>query len=462
MSAPIFISYSSKDQKIAEAICRALEARGFDCWIAARNVGPGENFQEAIVKALRGARLMLLVFTSNANNSNEIKKEVVLAGRHHVTVVPVRVEDVIPNDALAYEFATRQWIDLFTDWEREIERLVTQIGSILTEGSQPVRAQAGDAAMPEQPMPPPAVERSARRPLAFVLSALLLLGLGGGAYLYLRPVAQPPAPLPAATLPASPQESNAPITATRVESVPASAPSSAAAPPLPAAPAEAVTPEPPSSPPPSPPGADERAWREASNVGTVQAFREYLDRYPDAAHFADARQRIQVADDKAFTIASGAGTMLALNQYLTQFPDGAHVAQAQASVAALEQQANDPNPPALARRFDGSWQIAISCPPLGKADGYTEQFPAQVKDGNLHGQYETEGKPGSLTLDARIQADGSAEIFAHGLTGKSRYAPGAPPPGSPVSYRIQAKFDRTSATGSRVETRPCTFTAFKR
>src|SRR5882724_765933 len=135
MAAPIFISYSSKDQKIAETICRALEARSYDCWIAARDVGPGENFQEAIVKALRSARLMILVFTSNANNSDEIKKEVVLAGRHHVTVVPVRVEDVVPNDALAYEFATRQWIDLFTDWEREIERLVSQIGSILTDAS---------------------------------------------------------------------------------------------------------------------------------------------------------------------------------------------------------------------------------------------------------------------------------------------------------------------------------------
>ena len=121
MSAPIFISYSSKDQDIAETIYRALEARGQDCWIACRDVRPGENYQEAIVRALRVAKVMLLVFTSNANNSDEIKKELVLAGRHRVTVVPVRVEDVVPNDAFTYEFATRQWIDLFKDWEREIE-----------------------------------------------------------------------------------------------------------------------------------------------------------------------------------------------------------------------------------------------------------------------------------------------------------------------------------------------------
>jgi hypothetical protein len=409
---------------------------------------------------------MLLVFTSNANNSNEIKKEIVLAGRNHLTVVPVRVEDVVPNDALAYEFATRQWIDLFTDWEREIERLVTQIESILTEGSEPARAQAGKAGMPEQPipLPPPSVEKSARRPLALVLPALLLLGLGGGAYLYLRPVAQPPAPLPSATLPAPPQASNAPITAPRVEPepVPASAPAPAAAPPLSVAPPEAVTPELPSSPPPSPPGADERAWREASNVGTVQAFREYLDRFPDAAHVADARQRIQAADDKAFASATGAGTMVALNQYLTQFPDGAHVAQARDNIAALEQRAVDQKPSALTRRFDGNWQATISCPSAGEAKNYTLQITAQVKDGNFHGQRGVEGKPDSMAVDGRIQLDGSTELYVQGLTGDPRVTFGHLPPGSHFAYHIQAKFDGSSGTGSRVELRPCNFTALKR
>jgi hypothetical protein len=99
VSAPIFISYSSKDRDIAETIYRALESRGHVCWISCRDVNPGENFQEAIVRALRDAKLMLLIFTANANNSDEIKKELVLAGRHQVTVVPVRVEDVVPNDA---------------------------------------------------------------------------------------------------------------------------------------------------------------------------------------------------------------------------------------------------------------------------------------------------------------------------------------------------------------------------
>lgn len=140
MSAPVFISYSSKDQNVAETIYQALEARGQQCWIASRDVRPGENYQEAIVRALRSAKVMLLIFTSNANNSDEIKKELVLAGRHRVIVVPVRVEDVVPNDAFTYELATRQWVDLFKDWERQIELLAARIGHLVS-GVEPAAAE---------------------------------------------------------------------------------------------------------------------------------------------------------------------------------------------------------------------------------------------------------------------------------------------------------------------------------
>jgi hypothetical protein len=126
----IFVSYSSKDSKIANRICAALEAKGFACWIASRDINPGENFGEAIVKAIRAAKLMLLVFTQNANNSDEIKKELVLAGHNRLIVVPVRVEDVVPGGAFAYELATRQWIDLFDDWDRAMERLASWIKTI--------------------------------------------------------------------------------------------------------------------------------------------------------------------------------------------------------------------------------------------------------------------------------------------------------------------------------------------
>jgi TIR domain len=143
VTSPIFISYASIDQDVAEAICDALHKRGLRCWISSRDIGPGENFQESIVAAIKSARVMVLVFGGNANNSDEIKKEIALAGHHHVAVIPVRVEDVVPSDALAYEFATRQWVDLFKDWERQIGRLAAQIKSI--NAAPPFQPAGGEA-----------------------------------------------------------------------------------------------------------------------------------------------------------------------------------------------------------------------------------------------------------------------------------------------------------------------------
>ncbi len=131
MTASIFISFASKDHKTAETICDALENRGFRCWIANRDVLPGHNFQESISRAIRSAKVMLLVFTANANNSDEIKKELALASRSKIVVIPLRVEDVVPNDAFDYEFATRQWIDLFDGWEAAFKTLTAQIATIV-------------------------------------------------------------------------------------------------------------------------------------------------------------------------------------------------------------------------------------------------------------------------------------------------------------------------------------------
>ncbi len=43
----IFISYSSKDKKIAFALCHFLEKNGLHCWIAPRNIRVGKDYAES-------------------------------------------------------------------------------------------------------------------------------------------------------------------------------------------------------------------------------------------------------------------------------------------------------------------------------------------------------------------------------------------------------------------------------
>ncbi len=156
MSASIFISFASQDQKVANTLCKALEGRGFQCWIATRDIAPGENFQIAIVRAIRNAKIMLLVFTGNSNNSDEMAKELALASQSKLIVVPLLIDDVRPNDAFSYEFATRQWIDFFSDWEAAIEQLAKRIAAALgPETTTTPPAASAAVAAPPQPESPP-------------------------------------------------------------------------------------------------------------------------------------------------------------------------------------------------------------------------------------------------------------------------------------------------------------------
>src|SRR4051812_25946575 len=190
MTKKVFISHSSKDNKVATAVCAALESRGHSCWMSSRDIKPGENFQGSIVRAIREAGVMVLVFSSNANNSDEIKKEMALASQSRKMVIPVRAEDVTPSEDFTYELATRQWIDMFIDWEKAIEKLSQQIETAIP--------RAEDSQMAAMRRPLPTSKSSA--PLLAGIAAVLLVG-GAAAFWLTRQ----PAPAVSATPPPAPR-----------------------------------------------------------------------------------------------------------------------------------------------------------------------------------------------------------------------------------------------------------------
>ena len=94
MGYGVFISYASKDKTAADAACARLEAAGIRCWIAPRDIVPGTSYGEAIIEAIHGLKVMVLVFSSNANASAHIPKEVERAMSSGVAIIPFRIEDV--------------------------------------------------------------------------------------------------------------------------------------------------------------------------------------------------------------------------------------------------------------------------------------------------------------------------------------------------------------------------------
>lgn len=120
---PIFISHSSRDREAADRLVKDLERRGIPCWISSRDIGPGDDYQGAIVTALEAAPAMLLLFSMNANNSREIPRELSLASTRRKPMIPVRLEDIVPSGALEYQLTNAQFIDLFQNYNEAMERL---------------------------------------------------------------------------------------------------------------------------------------------------------------------------------------------------------------------------------------------------------------------------------------------------------------------------------------------------
>jgi Flp pilus assembly protein TadD len=144
MAHDVFISYSTKDKEVADAVCATLESRGVRCWIAPRDIVAGMEWSEAIIDALSSARVMVLVFSGNANESPQVKREVQRAFEKGVTVIPFRVENVAPSKALEYYIGPVHWLDAFPPpMEQHFQRLFETTRLILSAPGQTASGEAG-------------------------------------------------------------------------------------------------------------------------------------------------------------------------------------------------------------------------------------------------------------------------------------------------------------------------------
>lgn len=125
MAHDVFISYSAEDKLTADAVCAALEARHIRCWIAPRDVLPGRDYAETLIEAIRDAPLMVLVFSSGANGSRHVLREVERAASRNIPILPFRIEDVPPCDAMEYYLSSTHWLDALTP---PLERHLGQLG----------------------------------------------------------------------------------------------------------------------------------------------------------------------------------------------------------------------------------------------------------------------------------------------------------------------------------------------
>jgi hypothetical protein len=240
MACDVFISHSVKDERVADAVVAKLEAESISCWVAPRDVVPGADWGESIINAIESSRIMILIFSQNANASPQIKREVERAVDKGVYIIPFRVDDIKPTRSLEYFISAAQWMDAFSPpLERHLDNLAKTVKSVLKTPPLPganVPAPPERPRIPVEPSPPPFWRKSIL--IAVIIGSVIVVG-GAGWYLgYKREIPRvTPVVTPTATSTpvVTPTATSTPVAtpSTTVTPVPTSVPALTAPPPSP-------------------------------------------------------------------------------------------------------------------------------------------------------------------------------------------------------------------------------------
>ena len=142
MAHDVFVSYSSEDKVVADGIVAALENNGIRCWYAPRDIKPSDDWGDAIADAIDRSKLLLLVFSGNANQSRHVLDELIVAIDGERTILPFRIENLEPQGAMRLHLSSWHWLDAFLpSWEPFLEELIKNVSVIMDAGLEKDKIQ---------------------------------------------------------------------------------------------------------------------------------------------------------------------------------------------------------------------------------------------------------------------------------------------------------------------------------
>lgn len=216
MSHDVFVSYSSQDKAVADAVVSALENGGLRCWVAPRDVKPGADWGDSITEAISACKLVILVFSGHSNQSKHVRDEVYYAISEERLILPFRIENLDPTGSMRLHLSSRHWLDAFQpSWQAHLNRLVGSAAESL--GREPVVPAAREETPPPTPAAPAKSGKLApwlwiglAAGAAAILSVAGFLWFGGRDGQAARPTDAPAVPIANNTAPASPTRAPTP------------------------------------------------------------------------------------------------------------------------------------------------------------------------------------------------------------------------------------------------------------
>ncbi len=145
----VFISYSSKDVEIANQLNALLTKNNIKPWMAPNDIPTGFKYAEVITYAIKECSCLVLLLTSNAQNSNWVPREVERSINYGKKVLPIQLENIELNEEFQLYISVNHLLSVkkIDEQSAEIQKLLDSIKKEVEAPQQPelnVRYRVGD------------------------------------------------------------------------------------------------------------------------------------------------------------------------------------------------------------------------------------------------------------------------------------------------------------------------------
>ena len=132
----VFISYSTKEQTMAETVRNVLEKNGIPCWMAPRDIPGGSNYSKEIPVAIRGCQAFVLILSGNAQRSQWVLRELDMAVNCGKVILPFMLEDCPLCDEFNFLLTGAQRYAAYQKKAEAMENLINRIRAVVSAGKE--------------------------------------------------------------------------------------------------------------------------------------------------------------------------------------------------------------------------------------------------------------------------------------------------------------------------------------
>ena len=124
-----FISYSSKNQQMADSFRTLFNQNGIGTWMAPGDIPFGSTYTSTINRAIKEASCFVLLLSESAQSSKWVPNETERAVSYGKTIFTILLDDVPMNDDFEFMLSTSQAVAIrkIDDSDEKIKQLVVAI-----------------------------------------------------------------------------------------------------------------------------------------------------------------------------------------------------------------------------------------------------------------------------------------------------------------------------------------------